>query len=143
MPPILLAISDAQILACWPALHLLRPRLVYETFLAQIQDMRQHGYALAYLETGGEVVAVMGFRYLTQLYAGRTLYIDDLSTLPAAQGRGYGSHLLDYALELAQTRRLDGVALDSAFAREAAHRLYRHKGFEPVAFHFYHSLAAA
>jgi GNAT superfamily N-acetyltransferase len=139
MPPVLLATHASQILACWPALHLLHPQLQHATFLAQIQRMQQQGYQLAYIESDDIVVAVMGFRYLYQLHAS-ALHIDDLATLPAAQGHGYASYLLDYAIELAQIRQLDGVALDSGFAHNVAQRLYLRKGFRPLAFHYYHPL---
>jgi ribosomal protein S18 acetylase RimI-like enzyme len=140
MPPVLLATHAPQILACWPALHLLHPKLQQATFLPQIQRMQQQGYQLAYIESDDIVVAVMGFRYLDQLHAS-ALHIDDLATLPAAQGHGYASHLLDYAVELAQELRLDGVALDSSFSNNEAQRLYLRNGFRPLAFHYYQQLS--
>jgi ribosomal protein S18 acetylase RimI-like enzyme len=130
------ATTNEQIMACWPAMHHLRPSLMLETFLAQIRAMQQQGYELIYVQAGEEVVAVAGFRYLHQLFAGRTLYVDDLATLPAAQRQGYAGQLLDYITAAAQTRHLDGVALDSGLHNEAAHRLYQRKGFVKVAFHF-------
>lgn len=136
MSPIQTATTDAQILACWPALHHLRPNLVPETFVAQIRAMQQQGYELAFVQPDQEVVAVAGFRYLHQLFAGRVLYLDDLVTLPSAQGQGYGKHLLGYLDALVRERQLDGVALDSGVKREAAHRLYLRHGFEQVAFYF-------
>ncbi|UOQ69451.1 GNAT family N-acetyltransferase [Hymenobacter volaticus] len=130
------ATTDAQILACWSAMHHLRPKLVKETFVAQIRAMQQQSYELLYVLDDQQVVAVAGFRYLHQLFAGRVLYIDDLATLPAAQHQGYASGLLDYIHKQAQERHLDGVALDSGLDNEVAHRLYQHKGFMKVAFHF-------
>ncbi len=136
MTAIQLAVTDAQVLACWPALHGLRPHLEPAPFLAQIRDMQAQGYELAFIQPDQHVVAVAGFRYLHQLQAGRVLYLDDLATLPEARGQGYAGQLLDYLHGLAQERRLDGVALDSGFARHSAHRLYVNKGFAINALHF-------
>jgi ribosomal protein S18 acetylase RimI-like enzyme len=130
------ATTDEQVMACWPAMHQLRPSLVLETFLAQIRTMQQQGYELVYGQADEEVVAVAGFRYLHQLFAGRTLYVDDLATLPAAQRQGYAGQLLDYITAAAQARNLDGVALDSGLHNEGAHRLYQRKDFVKVACHF-------
>ncbi|WP_046242568.1 GNAT family N-acetyltransferase [Hymenobacter terrenus] len=136
------ATSDEQLMACWPLLHLLRPHLHAATFLADIRAMQQQGYVLAYLPVDGEIVALIGFRYVHQLHAGRVFYIDDLVTLPAAQGQGYARHLLDYVRDLAKTQGLDGLVLDSGFRREAAHRLYLRYGFQVTAQHFSYPLSA-
>lgn len=136
MLPIQTATTDAQIMACWPVMHHLHPKLVPETFLAQIRALQRQGYELLYVQAGEEVVAVAGFRYLHRLFAGRLLYVDDLATLPAAQRQGYAGQLLDYITAAAQARNLDGVALDSGLSNEGAHRLYQRKGFVKVAFHF-------
>jgi ribosomal protein S18 acetylase RimI-like enzyme len=117
------ATTDEQVLACWPAMHQLRPSLVRETFLAQIRAMQQQGYELIHGQADEEVVAVAGFRYLHQLFAGRTLYVDNLATLPAAQRQGYAGQLLAYITAAAQARNLDGVALDTGLHNEGAHRL--------------------
>ncbi len=48
--------------------------------------------------------AVAGFRLLRTLFAGDVLYVDDLSTLPEARGRGHAGALLDWCAE--EGRRL-------------------------------------
>ena len=49
---------------------------------------------------GDRCVAVAGFRVLTHHLAWHdTLYVDDLSTLPEARGRGYGRALLEWCKE--------------------------------------------
>ena len=136
MSPIQIATTDAQIMSCWPALHYLRPKLVLDTFLAQIRAMQQEGYELVFIQSDQQVVAVAGFRYLHRLNAGRVLYLDDLVTLPTAQCRGYAGQLLGYLDALVRERQLDGVALDSGLKNYIAHSLYTRYGFEKVAFHF-------
>jgi GNAT superfamily N-acetyltransferase len=72
------------------------------------------------------------------LYSGKTLYIDDLSTLPEGRGKGYASALLDYVIAEARTLGCTCVTLDSGHnpARYDAHRLYLSKRFNIVSHHF-------
>jgi GNAT superfamily N-acetyltransferase len=105
---------------------------------------RPEGYRLvaAFEEEGRPAVAVAGFRLQHNLVAGRTLYVDDLSTLPEARGRGHAARLLEWCEE--EARRLDCVALelDSAVGPERtdAHRLYFNRRLQITAFHFEKSL---
>ena len=67
----------------------------------------QQGYRLAAsFGDAAQAQAVCGFRVLEMLYSGRQLYIDDLSTLPAARGRGHARALLAWAEAEARRARL-------------------------------------
>ena len=67
-------------------------------FAARIDDVqRPRRYRLLAVVRGRmprQAVAVAGFRVLETLFAGRMLYVDDLSTLPEARGRGHAAALL-------------------------------------------------
>lgn len=88
----------------------------------------------------GLLVSLAGFRHLTNLYAGPHLYIDDLSTLPSARGKGHAGALLRWVDEEARRLGCAGVHLDSGTQRHDAHRLYLASGFVIPAFHFAKSL---
>lgn len=60
------------------------------------------------------------------------LYIDQLAVDPARQGTGVGSWLLQRIDEVARSRGLAGLALETAEMAEANVRLYRRHGFEIV-----------
>jgi GNAT superfamily N-acetyltransferase len=113
-----------------------------ETFVQRVDDVqRPEGYRLAgaFEDGNDEAVAVAGFRVSHNLAFGkRFLYLDDLSTLPAARGRGHARALLDWLLE--EARRLDcrQFHLDSGVGHERAdaHRLYFNAGLEIVSHHF-------
>jgi len=110
-----------------------------EEFVRRIDDVqRPEGYRLVGALDGGEVVAVAGFRVLTELYAGRYVYVDDLSTLAEARRRGHARALLDWVVEEARRLGCHNVQLDSAVGREraAAHRLYLNAGFVITSHHF-------
>jgi len=95
------------------------------------------GYTLSYVDDGGaEALSMIGWREQNNLYYGRHIYVDDLSTLPDARGRGFGGTLLDHVTAIAVQRGIARVTLDSGHARTTAHRLYMNKGFVISAHHF-------
>ena len=137
MPPIKYATTQEDFLKCWNAISALRPMLTQEKYLELIESMKTQGYQLLFIEEeNGEVPAVLGFRYLTMLYCGNIIYIDDLSTLSEARGKGYGNSLLDFVINLAHEKNLNGVHLDSGHQRFDAHRLYLNKKFNITSHHF-------
>ena len=123
------------------AMAALRPHLTGPVEFAQRVDERQRpqGYRLAaVVEDDGAVSAVAGFRVFDMLAFGRILYVDDLSTLPAARRRGYGRALLDWCAEEAARLDCDALHLDSGVGahRRDAHRLYLNAGMRISSHHF-------
>lgn len=127
-----------------PALRELRPHAAATAdaiaLVAYLGSVEAEGYRLvgAFEPGRTEAAAVAGYRTFTMLAFGRTLYVDDLSTLPGARGRGHAGALLAW-LE-AEARRLGcgGLHLDSGVgeSRWAAHRLYLAKGLNITCHHF-------
>ena len=134
------ATEDQDILKCWEVMHALRPHLEAEAFLPLVKTMQIEGYCLAFIEENDHAVAAIGFRYLQFLFNGKHIYIDDLSTLPEARGKGYGALLLDHVVELATQKGYAQVTLDSGYLRHDAHRLYLNKGFKLGSHHFVKTL---
>lgn len=138
----LIAQSDADIRRCLPAMLALRVNLTAEQALAQIRLQQANDkFILAFmgLENSEEKApAVVGYRFMNFLHSGKTLYIDDLSTLPDARGKGYAGTLLDYVIEQARQNGCQCVTLDSGQnpGRYDAHRLYLRKRFNIVSHHF-------
>ncbi len=140
MTPIKTATTDAEILDCWEAMYALRPMLQKETFVAQIKQQQGEGYQLIYIAQNGKVLSVAGYRFFTMLYSGKFLYVDDLSTLETARGKGHASMLLNYIYKIAQEENCKSVHLDSGHLRTTAHKLYLKEDFNISAFHFSKSL---
>lgn len=141
-----IAQTDAQIRQCLPALLALRPHLTPADALEQIRYQQTHErFSLAFVDPGDgtEAPAVVGYRIMHLLHSGRTLYIDDLSTLPAARGNGYAGQLVDFVVDQARQAQCAYVTLDSGQnpARYDAHRLYLNKRFHITSHHFVLSLA--
>ena len=133
--------SDNDIAKCWQVIVELRPHLIESEFINTVKEMVSEGYQLAFIEEDGKAAAAIGYRYLQYLYNGKHIYIDDLSTLPAARGKGYGGKLLDFVEAEAKAKGYKVVTLDSGHQRFDAHRLYLNKGFKIVAHHFSKTLS--
>ena len=128
--------TESDIAKCWQALFELRPHLLAVNFITMVTEMISEGYQLAFIEEDGKAVAAIGYRYLQYLYNGKHIYIDDLSTLPAARGKGYAGKLLDFVEAEARLKGYKAVTLDSGYQRLDAHRLYLNKGFALSSHHF-------
>ena len=109
----------------------LRPHLrSKEIFVAQIMEQYKEGYEIIASYKQEEVVACIGFRFLTTLAWGKILYIDDFITKEKTRGKGYGKILLDHVIQIARERLCKEVHLDTGYARHAAHKVYLKQGFE-------------
>jgi GNAT superfamily N-acetyltransferase len=133
--------TTEEINACWPVLKTLRPHLVESTLVARVkQQQNEEGFHLLYIKdivgSNSVVTAILGYRIQNYLFSGKTLYVDDLCSLPAARGKGYAGALLDRAVEIGKAEGCDTVSLDSGYTRNDAHRLYLNKKFDLESHHF-------
>lgn len=102
--------------------------------------LRPVGYRLVgAFEPGAQSAAsVCGFRPAMMLAWGRYLYVDDLSTVLSARGRGHADLLLAWVEDEARRLGCESVHLDSGVGadRAAAHRLYMRHHFRISSHHF-------
>lgn len=136
MPQVRIAESDAEIERCFAVMHQLRPALVAGEFVDRIRTQQAEGNRLAFLEDEGRVVAVSGFRLMTVLWSGKTLYVDDLVTDEAARSKGHGEMILTWLMEHARAAGCATFSLDSATHRQEAHAFYFRHGLRISDFHF-------
>jgi len=109
----------------------LRPHLTdKEVFVVQVMQQQKESYEIIATYEQEEVVACIGFRFLTTLAWGKILYIDDLITKEKTRGKGYGKILLDHVIQIAREHLCKEVHLDTGYARHAAHKVYLKRGFE-------------
>ncbi|ANZ43342.1 GNAT family N-acetyltransferase [Lentzea guizhouensis] len=131
-------LDDENTALAFEAMRELRQHLTSaDEFVAAVRVQRKEGYRLvASFDADGRVVAVAGFRPMTNLYVGFHLYIDDLSTLPSARRQGHGGALLRWVDDEARRLGCEQVHLDSGTHRHEAHSRYFSAGYVIPAFHF-------
>lgn len=129
--------TDEDILAARPVMRQLRPQIAEDAYLLTVRRMMQtDGYLQAAVFEDDAVVAVAGYRFMELLYAGRTLYVDDLNTDETRRSRGYGKLLMDWLKAEAKGRGCDHLHLDSGVQRGQAHRFYFREGLTISSYHF-------
>lgn len=131
-----LASTDAEIIACYPVMHELRPHISADQFLPRVRAQECNGYRLAFLQTPEGVVAVAGFRISENLAWGRFLYVDDLVTQATQRSKGHGAALLGWLKQYAEREGCQQFHLDSGIQRKDAHRFYEHEGMNMNSLHF-------
>ncbi|AWK84923.1 GNAT family N-acetyltransferase [Azospirillum thermophilum] len=145
MRPTIVEIPEQNTAVAVPALQVLWPK--YDAAeMGRIIDtmLRPNGYRLVGIvpKEGEPAACVMGFRLQHSLWLGKSLYIVDIATLPDWRGRGYASHMLDWAAKEAERLDCNALHLDSGVGpdRSDAHRLYMAKRYRIGCHHFVRKL---
>jgi GNAT superfamily N-acetyltransferase len=131
-----LAETDDDIKRCFAVMSELRPHHEETSFVSTVRGMQTEGYRLVYIEDGGVVVAVAGYRSHTNLFMGKNLYVDDLVTSSSSRSKGYGKALIDWLRNVANESDCTHLHLDSGTQRHRAHRFYLRQGMDIASFHF-------
>ena len=132
------ATTDTDIARCFAVMRQLRPHLKDEAeFVSRCRaQMAQSGWTLIYVEDGGTVAAVAGFRIQQFLHSGKTLYVDDLVTAEDKRSRGFGETLMAWMESHAREQGCQTFSLDSGTQRTGAHKFYFRLGMPITSFHF-------
>jgi GNAT superfamily N-acetyltransferase len=132
------AASDSDMLKCRSAIQALRPLLTDDVYLEAVRKTLADNRTMIFIEENGEAAAVAVFETGYNLYRGKYIYIDDLSTISEHRGKGYAGILLDWISDYARKENIEEIHLDSGVneARTNAHRLYLNKRFQVASLHF-------
>jgi GNAT superfamily N-acetyltransferase len=134
---IAIAQTPADIGRCYEVMRELRPHFTdRKKFVERVRRQQRDGYLLAFVEAGGEIRAVAGYRFLESLYSGRFMYVDDLVTREGDRSSGYGGKLFDWLLRQAREKKCANLELDSGVQRFDAHRFYFVKRMKISSYHF-------
>lgn len=132
-----IAMTDAEIGACYSVMSELRPHLSEDSFVALVHRITDlTGLRLAYVRVDDEIKSVAGYRISEWLAGGKYLEIEDLVSRSSDRSRGHGGLLFDWLLELAAESGCRQVRLVSSVRRLDAHRFYERKGMSKEAFYF-------
>jgi GNAT superfamily N-acetyltransferase len=89
----------------------------------------------------GAVIGFCAYAIVNNLWQeGAISYIYAMVVHQDYRGRGYGTQLLQAAIDKSRQQEMKRVELDSSFQREQAHRFYEKFGFEKRAFLFSYTL---
>ena len=138
MSLIQIVVSETDIDKCRRAIQALRPQLTDDLYTEAVHKTLAHQRQIIFIENDGQAVAVAVFETGYNLFRGKYIYIDDLSTLSESRGNGYAGMLIDWIFDYARKGDFNEVHLDSGAneARSNAHRLYLNKRFQIASLHF-------
>lgn len=138
MTKVQLVATETDILKCRSAIQALRPSLTDELYFEAVQKTIADNRQIIFIEDDGQASAVAVFETGYNLFRGKYIYIDDLSTLPQQRGKGYAGILLDWIIDFAEREQYAQIHLDSGVNvnRTDAHRLYLNRRFQITSLHF-------
>lgn len=133
--------TAADVAACFPLMHQLRPHLADGAELVtrwrrQIGD----GYHMVGLWNGGKLVALAGYRIAENLVYGLHCYVDDLVTDADARSGGYGHRLMDWLKAETEAAGCRHLVLDTPLNNVLGHRFYYRNGLLARALRFYYTV---
>jgi len=136
-----LAQNDNEIADCFQVMKQLRTELVEASFVPLVRELMSDGYQLAYLRDETQVVCVAGFKISRNLFFGKHLYVEDLSTLESERSKDYGKQTMIWLRNLAIAEGCSAIHLDSGVQRHRAHKFYLNRNMNIVSYHFAEKIA--
>ena len=123
--------DDGRILPLAEARHLLARFATYPD------------YTLYVAERDGEIVGTFAMLIMDNLghLGAPSAIVEDVMVAPAAQGRGIGQAMMDFARQKSLEKRCYKLVLSSNAKRERAHRFYEQLGYERYGYCFRLDLA--
>jgi len=120
---------------CFPVIKQLRPHLSLADYLS-IYDEAHHknGYEIVAIEENQKIVAVMGYRILSDYVRGKHVYIDDLVSNELMRSKGLGAELLKYAESVARSMNCKSLRLCTGLENERAIQFYEKNNWKKSAF---------
>ncbi len=129
--------TEAEIERAFPVMKELRPHLSFNGYLEIYKAAHEcDDYQIAVLELDGHIVALMGFRFLSDFIRGRHLYIDDLVSSENMRSMGFGKELLKFAEKMADQSNCNVLRLCTGIDNNRGIKFYEDNDWTKKAFAF-------
>ncbi len=122
--------TTEELALCYPLMKQLRINLTREDFLNVYQEAHaRENYVLVAAKNLGQIVGLMGYRFLHDFVHGKHLYIDDLVTDEQHRSKGIGAELLKYAESVASANNCKGMRLCTGIENSKGMKFYQTQGW--------------
>ncbi len=120
---------------CFPVMKELRPHLSFEEYVSIYNESHAaDGYEIVAIEANEKILAVMGYRFLSDYVRGKHVYVDDLVSTEKERSQGLGADLLKYAEEVASANGCRSLRLCTGIENERGVKFYDRNGWTKRAF---------
>lgn len=127
--------SHAELEKCFPVMSELRPHLDFESYISIYEEAHHSdGYEIVAIEEDNRILAVMGYRILSDYVRGKHIYVDDLVSSESARSKGLGAELLRYAEVIAKEMNCTTLRLCTGIENERGINFYERNGWIKRAF---------
>ncbi len=127
--------TKADLDRCYPVVNELRPHLSFNEYIAIYEEAHAHdGYEIVAIEVSDQIVAVMGYRFLSDFVRGKHVYIDDLVSTEKFRSQGFGAELLTFAESVAKETECKNLRLCTGIENERGVNFYERSGWKKRAF---------
>ncbi len=132
---ILIVKNRSELEKCFPVMKELRPHLTFADFISIYEDAhRNDGYEIVAIEDDNNILAIMGYRILSDYVRGKHVYIDDLVSSESVRSKGLGAELLRYAEGVARDLNLKTLRLCTGIENDRGVSFYERNGWIKRAF---------
>lgn len=127
--------SRTDLERCYPIMKELRPHLSFEDYISVYeQSHASDGYEIAAIEDKSTILAVIGYRFLSDFVRGKHVYVDDLVSTETARSQGLGAELLKFAETVAEESGCKILRLCTGIDNERGMKFYDRNGWTKRSF---------
>ncbi len=127
--------SKADLERCYPVMKELRTHLSFEDYISIYDESHKtNGYEIVAIEDHSQIVAVMGYRFLSDYVRGKHVYVDDLVSRENVRSQGLGAELLKYAEKVAKESGCKTLRLCTGIENERGVKFYDRNGWTKRAY---------
>lgn len=120
---------------CFSVMKKLRPHLNLEDYISIYEHAHSSdGYEIVAIEVNNQILAVMGYRFLSDFVRGKHVYVDDLVCTEQARSQGLGAELLKFAEGVAEETGCNSLRLCTGIENERAIKFYDRHGWTKRSF---------
>jgi len=117
-------LKEADLKLAYPIIKQLRKHLTLDIYEEIAKTMIAHGYSIACLYNGDEIVAYAGYAEDINLIYGRHFRVYDLIVDEKYRGKDFEKILLHYIEERAYELKLNCIVITSSLRLQDAHDFY-------------------
>ncbi len=127
--------NKADLERCYPVMKELRPHLSFEDYISIYdQSHASDKYEIVAVEAKGQILAVMGYRFLSDYVRGKHVYVDDLVSSESHRSLGLGAELLKFAEKIARENGCKSLRLCTGIENKRGMKFYELNGWTKRSF---------